>query len=171
VADVIPGDPADQAEIKPHDIIIKVNGDSVNTGRDLTAKSAKLTVGDNATLTVLRNGKQKTLNVKVGKRPLTLAAAKAPRQEKETEFGFQVADLTPQMARQLNLTDDKGVVVVGVKAENAGIQKGDLIKEVNRKPVESTGDFKKLIYNNNTGDGVDLLVKRMNAGYVIIHLA
>jgi serine protease Do len=171
VADVIPGDPADQAGIKPHDIIIKVNGDSVNTGRDLTAKSAKLTVGDNATLTVLRNGKQKTLNVKVGKRPLTLAAAKAPRQEKETEFGFQVADLTPQMARQLNLTDDKGVVVVGVKAENAGIQKGDLIKEVNRKPVESTGDFKKLIYNNNTGDGVDLLVKRMNAGYVIIHLA
>jgi len=176
VADVIPGDPADQAGIKSHDIITKVNGDSVKTGRDLTAKSANLTVGDNATLTVLRDGKQKTLNVKVGKRPLTLAAAaEAPRKEKETEFGFQVADLTPQMARQLNLTDDKGVVVVGVKtnskAEDAGIQKGDLIKEVNRKPVVSTGDFKKLFHKHNTGDGVDLLVKRMNAGYVVIHLA
>jgi serine protease Do len=79
------------------------------------------------------------------------------------------------MARQLNLNDDKGVVVVGVKAnskaEKAGIQKGDLIKEVNRQPVESTSDFKKMVHNNKTGDGVDLLVKRMNAGYVVIHLA
>jgi serine protease Do len=175
VADVIPGDPADQAGIKPKDIILKVNGDTVTTGRDLTAKSADLTVGDNAALTVLRDGKEKTLNVKVGKRPLSLAAAQAPRLEKETEFGFQVADLTPQMARQLNLSDEKGVVVVGVKAnskaEKAGIQKGDLIKEVNRQPVESTSDFKKMVHNNKTGDGVDLLVKRMNAGYVVIHLA
>jgi serine protease Do len=175
VADVIPGDPADQAGIKPKDIILKVNGDTVTTGRDLTAKSADLTVGDNAALTVLRDGKEKTLNVKVGKRSLTLAAAQAPRPEKETEFGLQVADLTPQMARQLNLNDDKGVVVVGVKAnskaEKAGIQKGDLIKEVNRQPVESTSDFKKMVHNKKTGDGVDLLVKRMNAGYVVIHLA
>jgi S1-C subfamily serine protease len=78
-------------------------------------------------------------------------------------------------ARQLNLTDDKGVVVVGVKADskaqNAGIQKGDLIKEVNRKPVEPTGEFKKLIHRQNTGDGLDLLVKRMHAGYAVIHLA
>jgi serine protease Do len=56
VADVIPGDPADQAGIKPHDIIINLNGDTVTTGRDLTAKSANLTVGDKATVTVLREG-------------------------------------------------------------------------------------------------------------------
>jgi serine protease Do len=175
VADVIPGDPADKAGIKPHDIITDINGNKVTSSHELTATAARLPIGENATVTVLRDGKQKTLNVTVGKRPLTLAAAAVPQQEKETEFGFQVADLTPQLARQLNLSDDKGVVVVGVKAdskaENAGIQKGDLIKEVNRQGVESVGQFKELIHTDQKGEGIDLLVKRLNAGYMVIHLA
>jgi serine protease Do len=175
VADVIPGDPADKAGIKPHDIIVDINGAKVTSSHEVTAKAARLTVGEKAAVTVLRDGQPKRFDVEVGKKPLTLAAAEAPLQEKETEFGFQVADLTPQMARQLNLTDEKGVVVVAVKAdskaENAGIQRGDLIKEVNRQPVESASDVKKLVHRQNSGEGVDLLVKRMNAGYVIIHLA
>jgi len=175
VADVIPGDPADKAGIKPNDIIIDLNGKKVTTGHELTVMAAKLTVGDKASLTVLRDGKQKNFNVEVGKRPLTLADAGTPRPEKETEFGFQVADLTPEIARRLNVADESGVVVVAVnansKAEQAGIQKGDLIKEINRQGVESVGEFKKLIHTDQKGNGIDLLVKRMNAGYVVIHLA
>jgi serine protease Do len=175
VADVIPGDPADKAGIKPHDIIIDVNGEKVMTSRELTGTTAKLTVGDKAIITVMRDGNQKSFDVEVGKRPLILADAGTPRPEKETEFGFQVADLTPEMARRLDVADDKGVVVVGVnansKAEKAGIQKGDLIKEVNRQDVESVGEFKKLIHAYKEGEGIDLLVKRMNAGYVVVHLA
>ncbi|MEJ2169809.1 MAG: PDZ domain-containing protein, partial [Desulfobacterales bacterium] len=121
------------------------------------------------------DGKQKRFDVEVGKRPLTLADAGTARPEKETEFGFQVTELTPEMARRLNVADESGVVVVGVnansKAEKAGIQKGDLIKEVNRQGVESVGEFKKLIRTSQKGDGIDLLVKRMNAGYVVVHLA
>ena len=79
------------------------------------------------------------------------------------------------MARQLNVADGSGVVVVSVnansKAEKAGIQKGDLIKEVNRQSVESAGELKKLIHSYKDGEGIDLLVKRMNAGYVVVHLA
>jgi serine protease Do len=175
VAEVIPGDPADKAGIKPNDIIIDVNGEKVVTGRELTATTAKLTVGDKATLTVIRDGKQKRFDVEIGKRPATLADAGKLRPEKEAEFGFQVADLTPEMARRLNVAEDKGVVVVAVngnsKAGKAGIQKGDLIKEVNRQDVESVGEFKKLIHSNKKGEGIDLLVKRMNAGYVVVHLA
>jgi len=175
VADVIPGDPADEAGMKPHDIIIALDGEKVTTSRDLTAKSANLPVGDKATVTVLRDGKEKRLSVKVGKRPMTLAAAGASRQEKETEYGFQVADLTPDMARRLNVADDKGVVVVGVKtdskAHKAGIQKGDLIIEVNRQDVESANELKKLMKNGKDADGIDLLIKRLQAGYVVVHLA
>jgi len=177
VAGVIPGDPADKAGIKPNDIIIDINGQKVMTGHELTALTAKLSAGDKATLKVLRDGKPMSFDVEVGKRPLTLADAGTPRPEKETEFGFQVADLTPEMASRLNVADESGVVVVGVnadsKAEKAGIQKGDLIKEVNRQGVESVGQFKKLIhtYKKEKGDGIDLLVKRMNAGYVVVHLA
>jgi serine protease Do len=175
VTDVIPGDPADKAGIKPHDIIIDVNGKKVMTSHELTAMAAELTVGDKATLTVMRDGKQKSFDVEVGKRPLTLADVGTPRPEKETEFGFQVADLTPEMARRLNVADESGVVVVGVsansKAQKAGIQKGDLIKEINRQGIKSVGQFKKLIRTSQKGDGIDLLVKRMNAGYVVVHLA
>jgi serine protease Do len=175
VASVIPDDPADQAGIKPNDIITDLNGEKVTTSRELTAKSATLTVGESATVTVLRDGKQKTLSVKVGKRPLTLAEAGTSRPEKEAEYGFQVADLTPEMARRLDIAGDSGVVVVGVsadsKAEKAGIQKGDLIEEVNRQDVKSVSDFKKLIKNHKAAEGIDLLVKRMNAGYMVIHLA
>ena len=175
VASVIPGDPADQAGIKPNDIIIDVNGGKVTTSRELTAKSATLAVGENATVKVLRDGKEKTLNVKVGKRPLTLADAGTSRPQKEAEYGIQVADLTPEMARRLDVVDDSGVVVVSVsansKAEKAGIQKGDLIKEVNHQNVESVSDFKKLLKNQKNADGIDLLVKRMSAGYMVIHLA
>ncbi|MEJ2728407.1 MAG: DegQ family serine endoprotease [Deltaproteobacteria bacterium] len=175
VAAVVPGDPADKAGIKPNDIIIDVNGKKVTTGHELTAMTARLAVGDKATLTVIRDGKQKRFDVEVGKRPLTLADAGTPLPEKETEFGFQVAELTPEMARRLNVAEKSGVVVVGVnansKAEKAGIQKGDLIKEVNRQGVESVGGFKKLIRTSQKGDGIDLLVKRMNAGYVVVHLA
>ena len=57
------------------------------------------------------------------------------------------------MARDLSVADDKGIVVVGVnpnsKAEQAGIQKGDLIMEVNRQDVESVNDFKKLIHQSS----------------------
>ncbi|MGD2098184.1 MAG: DegQ family serine endoprotease [Desulfobacterales bacterium] len=174
VASVIPGDPADEAGIKPHDIIVDLNGEKVKTSHDLTAKSANLAVGEKATVTVLRNGKEKTLTVKVGKRPMALAAADMPRQDKKTEFGFQVADLTPKMARDLNVSDEKGVVVVGVnansKADKAGIKKGDLIIEVNRQDVESVSEFKKLIKKDKGADRIDLLVKRMQSGYVVIHL-
>jgi serine protease Do len=79
------------------------------------------------------------------------------------------------MARDLSVADDKGIVVVGVnpnsKAEQAGIQKGDLIMEVNRQDVESVNDFKKRIHKTKVADGINLLVKRMNAGYVVIDLA
>jgi serine protease Do len=175
VDEVIPGDPADKAGIKPHDIIVDVNGEKVVTSRELTATIAKLTVGDKATLTVFRDGKQRRFDVEIGKRPLTLADAGKPRPEKETEFGLQVADLTPEMARRLNVANDRGVVVLSVnansKAEKAGIQRGDLIKEVNRQGVESVGEFKKLIHSYKDGEGIDLLVKRMSAGYVVVHLA
>jgi serine protease Do len=133
-------------------------------------------VGDTARVKVLRDGRQKDLDVKVGKRPLTVAAASDPQQkEKEGEYGFQVTELTPQVAQRYNIKETTGVIVIGVepnsKAQAAGIQQGDLIIEVNRKNVASVKDFKNLIEQHKKGDGINLLVKRMNGGLMVIHLA
>ena len=175
VASVVPGDPADQAGIKPKDIIIDVNGQAVNTSRDLTSLAANLGVGDKAKVTILRNGKSKTLEVQIGKRPLTMASVSENGQkEKEGEYGFRVTDLTPEMARRYNLEETSGVIVIGVapnsKADTAGIQPGDLIIEINHQNVASAKEFKNLINLNRKADGINLLVKRMNGGLIVINL-
>ena len=176
VASVVPGDPADQAGIQPKDIITEVDGKKVTTSRDLTNLAAKLGVGDTSKVTVWRDGRQKTLEVKVGKRPLTMAAISENQQkEKEGEYGFEVAELTPEIAQRYKIEETTGVIVVGVepnsKAQEAGVQQGDLIIEVNRKNVASVKDFKKLIDQHKKGDSLDLLVKRMNSGLMVIRLA
>ena len=176
VASVVPGDPADRAGIQPNDIITEVGGKKVTTSRDLTNLAAKLGVGDTARVTVLRDGRPKVLKVKIGKRPLTMAAASENQQkEKEGEYGFEVTELTPEVAQRYNLKETAGVIVVNVdpnsKAQEAGIQQGDLIIEVNRKDVASVKDFKNLIDQHKEKDGINLLVKRMNGGLMVIHLA
>jgi len=176
VTDVVPGDPADQAGIKPKDIITEVNGKTVAGSRDLTNLAAGLQVGETASVTILRNGTPQTLEVKIGKRPLTLAAASQRKgHEKEGQYGFEVTELTPELARQYNLQNSTGIVVVGVKpdskADAAGVKKGDVILEVNRVSVSSVKDFKYLLDQNNKSDGISLLVKRMNAGLMVIRLA
>ncbi len=177
VAGVVPGDPADQAGIKPKDIITEVDGKKVTTSHDLTALAAKLGVGDTVRVTVLREGRQKNLDVKVGKRPMTMASVsdKQQQKEKEGEYGFQVTELTPEIARRFNIKETAGVIVVGVepnsKAQTAGIQQGDLIIEINRKNVASLKDFNNLIDQHKKDNGISLLVKRMNGGLVVIRLA
>ena len=174
VASVVPGDPADQAGIQPKDIITEVDGKEVTTSRDLTALAAKLGVGDTVRITVLRDGRQREFDLKVGKRPITMAAAPQKQKEKEGEYGFEVTELTPEVAQRFNIKETAGVIVVNVapnsKAQAAGIKQGDLIIEVNRKNVGSVADFKNLINQYKKGKGIDLLVKRMNSGLMVIRL-
>jgi serine protease Do len=168
VDSVVPGDPADKAGIQSKDIITEVNGKKVTTSRDLTKLAANLGVGNTATVHILRDGKQKILNVKIGKRPLTMAAASENHKKEENDgYGFQVTDLTPETARRFNIKETAGVIVVGVapnsKAQAAGIRQGDLIIEINRQEVASVKDFKNLVDQHKKGDGINFLVKRMNA--------
>ncbi len=175
VAAVTPGDPAEKAGIKAQDIITEVNGKKMTSSRDLTTLVAGLSVGDKAEVKVLRDGEPKTLEVEIGKRPLTLAAADDRQQENDGEYGFQVSELTPEMAERYHLGNASGIIVVGVqadsKADKAGIEEGDLILEVNHGSVDSVNQFKKRLDQSKKGAGIKLLVKRMNAGLIVIHLA
>jgi serine protease Do len=176
VAEVVAGDPADKAGVKAKDVILKVNGDKVSSSRELTSKTATLAIGETARITLVRDGRELTLPVTVGKRAFSLAAADAPAKEKakDSGYGMQVSDLTPEIARQLKLNGEKGVVVMGVspgsKADKAGVQRGDLVLEVNRRGVESVGELKSALDHKKDG-AVDLLVKRANTGVIVIHLA
>jgi serine protease Do len=171
VAQVFEGDPADKAGIKAKDIIIEVNGKSIDSSRELTAMIAAIPVGQKTPIKILRDGQEKTVTVEIAKRPESGRLAKA-ESEKGSELGIQIAEMTPEMARRFGHSEtEKGVLVIGVqpgsKAEEAGIQQGDLVKEVNRKPVTTPDELRAEIGKK---DKIQLLVKRPNAGFVVIKI-
>jgi serine protease Do len=171
VAQVFEGDPADKAGIKAKDLIIEVDGKPVSSSRELTAMIAAIPVGQKTPIKILRDGQEKTVNVEIAKRPESERLAKRESENGE-ELGIQIAELTPEMARRFGHSEtEKGVLVTGVKpgskAEEAGIQQGDLVKEVNRKPVTTPEELRAEIGKK---EKIQLLVKRPNAGFVVIKI-
>jgi len=179
VAEVFQGDPADEAGIKPKDIIIAVNGERVESSRDLTAKIADLKVGEKAKIQVLRDGKKKNFRVKINKRPDSLSEygndkyGRNQRQEEEG-MGIRVSEITPEMAKRLNIDKGRGVLVVSVKpgskGEQAGIRKGDVIFEINRREINSIGAYQKALREVGEGETVAYLIKRRGAGLAVVQL-
>jgi serine protease Do len=174
VADVFKGDPADKAGIRAKDIILEVNDQNIETSRQLTSMIAGLKVNETAKIEVFRDRKIKTFSIKLAKRDDTRLKAQGTPQgrREEEELGIRVADLTAEMAQQFNLEDMTGVVVVGVasdsKGAEAGIQMGDIIKEINHRVVESVDDYKAALQKVKDGDSVNFFVWRRNAGFLVI---
>ncbi len=175
VAKVFENDPADKAGIKAQDIIISVNGKKIETSRELTSMIAGLVVGEKAKVTVLRNGKEKTFTVDIAKRDEDkLASGKPSRSEEAGELGVQVSDITPEIADRLNITETEGVVVIGVdpasKSAVAGIQTGDVIREINRNRVKNVEDFKNILLTIKQGEPISMFIHRVNVGFVVVRM-
>jgi serine protease Do len=173
VADVFKGDPADKAGIQAKDIILGVNDQRVETSRQLTSMIAGLKVGETATVEVFRDGKKKTFSVKLAKRnDAKLSARGTPSEREKEELGIRVTELTTEMAQRFNLGDTTGVVVVGVgpgsKGAEAGVQVGDIIKEINHQAIETVNDYTEAVQKIKSGDSINLFVWRKNAGFLVI---
>jgi serine protease Do len=164
VAEVVPGGPAAKAGIRQGDVIVGFNGESIKGSQDLPAIVAKTPVGQEATVTLHRDGKTQKLPVKVGKLPTEKVTREDSSPEGQSQWGLQLQEMTPQMARQHGLSNESGVMVVGIQpgspAERAGLQRGDLIREVNRQPVQSVQDVRNAIAKAESQDSLVFLVKR-----------
>jgi serine protease Do len=171
IADVIPGDPADEAGIRPRDIVLEIDGEKIKNSRELLKKVANLQVGQIAAIKVLRDGKPKVFDVKVARRDDAKIVARKEPEIQKSELGIQVADLTPENLTRFNLTDAEGVVVVGLDAKGkgaeAGIQTGDIIKGINRNEIRNLNDYKGVIGNLKEGDAIAVLIKRQNIGFLV----
>ena len=175
VTQVFDGDPADKAGIKTNDVIVAVDSKSVASSRELSSTIAGMPVGKEIDITVLRNGKQKTVQVLIAKRDDSDQVARRQPQSNE-EFGLQAAELTPELARRFGYAENEtGVLILSVKpgskADSAGIQQGDLVKEINRKSVKTVSDLTSELKKEKSGKSLQLLVKRPNAGFIIIKIA
>ncbi len=174
VTEVFSGDPADQAGIKPRDIIVEVNGKKVETTRDLTTLIAGLNVGEVANITVFRDRKPMALQVKIAKREEDKISARRFKEQKEDELGIRVEAITPEIASRFNLSEKEGVIVSGVKPDSKGAEAGlmvrDIIKEVNHTDVKSVEDYSEAVAKVNEGETIQMFVKRANAGFLVIKI-
>jgi serine protease Do len=164
VAEVTAGSPAAKAGIHRGDVIVGFNGETVKDSHDLPAAVAKTPVGEKVTVTLRRDGKTETVPVAVGKLPSEKVTSEPSSHASQSQWGLQLQDVTPQMARQRGLAEASGVMVVGVQpdspAERAGLQRGDIILEVNHQPVQSMQDMRDAIAKAGDQDSLLLLVKR-----------
>ena len=165
VSNVDSGSAAEKAGIKRGDIIIAVNGEKIENGNVLRNKVAGTTPGTDVKITVVRDGKELELTAKLdefkpsdGKSPNTGKGEgddESGPQSEGGKLGLSLQPITPKIAKQLGIDADvDGLVVADVDpagpAAEAGITRGDVILEINRKPVKSVADVKSAM--DNAGD-------------------
>ncbi|MDR4493050.1 MAG: DegQ family serine endoprotease [Nitrospirales bacterium] len=165
VTNVVPGSPADEAGIQRGDVIIEYQGKPVLDPRNLQHHVIRTTVGSEVNMVVIRDGQKHTLNATIREQANPTQVAQVGQVESEGPLaGVAVQNLNPGMAEQLGV--DKGVngvavmnVTPGSYAARAGLAEGDIISEINRKPVRSEEDFMNVTSN----------MKNQSSALIFIH--
>jgi serine protease Do len=163
--------PATKSDLRPGDVITHVDGAEVTTDSQLQHEILKKKIGQNVDLTVWRKGQTVHIPVKTGELPNEIARTnnivpnmRPPTQEELGKFGLQVQELNKEMADRLKLGVDKGVIVTDV-ADNSiasaqGIEREDVVTEVDGKPVTDVKSFREALQKADPKRGVLLYLDR-----------
>jgi serine protease Do len=171
VSNVTPGSPADEAGLKPGDVVRGLDGKPVETSSDLSSRVASLGPGGRGALDVVRDGAEKTIHVTLGTFP-DEQVADAKGEEGHGRLGVAVRTLTPDVAQELDVpADAHGVVIVQVEpgspADSAGLRERDVVVSVDGQAVPDAGAFRALVEKARPGDVLRLRVRR-GSGYFFI---
>ena len=173
VADVMKGGPAEAAGLRPGDIVVELGGDTIREVPELQRRVAAVAPGETVALTIVRDRQRLPVSVKVGEMPTEEPAQAAVRGA--DEFGLTVEPLPADHALRLDLRAG-GVVVTTVSpgraAEKAGLRRGDVIVELNRRPVTDAPAFYGALGALRPGESTLLYVHRPAGGgrneYVVL---
>jgi serine protease Do len=149
VGDVSPNSPAQSAGLQRGDVILDLNGKPMTDSNQLRMTISMMQPGSEATLKVVHDGSQRDITVKLRELPTEQAENNNQgdeEQQQQGSAGVEVANLTPEIAQQLNLpSTTTGVVVKRVSPSSpladSGLRKGDVVQEVNHQPVKNVSDF------------------------------
>jgi serine protease Do len=165
VSKVDPQGPAADAGIQRGDVVVEFDGRKIDQMEQLPRIVAETTVGKEVEVVVLREGKRHKFEVKVGQLSEPEAVARAGATEGPAAWGMRLQELTPEIAEQLGVEEDHGVVVSTVEpgspAEEAGIRRGDVILEADREDVNNVAELRNKLREKDKG--VLLLVRRADA--------
>lgn len=181
VSNVRAGSAAEKAGLKRNDLIVAINGEKIDDSNVLRNKVASSTPGTEIKISVMREGKQVDLTATLDEFKLDSDAPgaqpgneNAPGPQKESgKLGLGLEPVTPQSARQLGLgSDAEGMVVTevdeGGPAAEAGIARGDVIIEINRKPVNAIADVRAALEGASDRPILLLVNRRGQTSYVTV---
>ncbi len=169
VSDVREDSPADRAGLQQGDVIVRFKDQTITDPGSLQKAVTQTAVGTPLSLRVMREGQEKELTVTVGEQPDASEVAKVDQAESDTALaGIAVQNLDRDLAQELGLRGKAtGVVVVNVEpespAERAGVTAGDVIVEINRKPIASVREFEKAASSLKKQQDILLLINRRGA--------
>jgi serine protease Do len=162
ISDVTADSPAAKAGLKSGDVLLEVDGRLVDNPGDVARAVALLAPGHTARVTVWRDKAQKSVDI---------VLAETPGERLASRLGLDVRPVTAEIARQLNRRSTEGVVVTGVEdgaaAAEAGIQRGDVIVEVNRRPVRTLADFESATRDLKKGERLTVRLERGDAALYV----
>lgn len=174
VGEITPGSPAAAAGIKSGDIITHFDGREISQMNILPAIVAQTPIGKKVELIVMRAGTKKTLSVTIGKldEEEGMLAEGSP-EETGLTLGLTVQNLTPDLAASLGVEDTEGVLITDVDADSvaaeAGLKRGDLVLEIDRKAVKSVQEAQKALQEAKGKSSILLLAKRnKHTRYVVL---
>jgi len=164
VADVTKDGPAEKAGILSGDVIVRFDGREVEDPHELPQIVASTSPGKQVQVTVVRDGKRIDIPVKIAEMAGEEARAGKGGPDLSKGMGLTVQDITPEIAKHLDIENRNGVLVASVEsgspADDAGFREGDLIRQINRKPVQDTGEFQKVMKKVQNDKTVLFLIER-----------
>ncbi len=169
VSQVFKDGPAEKAGIKQGDVILEFDEKEIKEFGDLSRIVASTPVGKTLTIKVFRNGKVIPLQATVAEMEEPTEVARAPSRK---PLGLTVQNITPEIARSLGLEGEMGVVVTGVEpgspAAKAGIRRGDVIQEVNRKSIKDAREFGQAIETAKDQENILFLIQREGSNLFVV---
>ncbi len=164
VNEVVDGSPAADAGLKRGDIILEYDGTTVDELNDLPRLVAATAVGETVKVTIFRDGKERTVKVKIGKLDEEGAKTVANAEEPGGVIGMTVVNITPELVARYGLESQDGILVTRIDPDGpaaaANLRIGDLILEADGHEIKSVKDFEELVGRMSSGKVLRLLVQR-----------
>ncbi len=165
ITDVKKGSPAEKADLKVGDIIVSFDGKEIKDTNGLRNLVADTQPGDKVKIEIIRKGKKKSIEVKIGEMPDEESIVKSEKASKEEWLGMKVQNITPQIASKFRVSqDESGVIVTDIdsdkEAYSQGIKVGDVIKQIDNYEIENVDDYEKFVDKYGDKDSFLFLIKR-----------
>jgi Do/DeqQ family serine protease len=168
--------PAQRAGIRMGDVVVSVNGSPIVHDTDFVTRLARLQPNEEITLGIIRDGRPENVRVTLGEFPRAetsdTPAGPSPEEAPAQVLGFAVADLTPQIAQEVQYRGEGGVIVrqvmPGSSAARAGIQRDSIVLAINGQRVNSAAQVREIAGRIARGSPIAVIVHDANLGEVLL---